>query len=156
MSTPRDDFTPRLEALDVSLFDSVPTQSSDADRQSWLAVQRSVRVPSGYTYLEIGSHLGGSVQQHLVDPLCRQIISIDKRPASQPDDRGKIFHYKDNSSSRMMDNLRRVAADQIGKVTCYTRTRKTWIPEPSRCRRISASSMASIPMPPCCPISSSA
>jgi hypothetical protein len=121
MPVPGDDFTRRLEALDLSLFDTVPTQSDDADRRSWLAVQRSVRVPSGYTYLEIGSHLGGSLQQHLADPLCRQIISIDKRPASQPDDRqkGKISHYPGNSTARMLDNLRQVAPDQLGKVTCH-------------------------------------
>jgi hypothetical protein len=119
VSTPGDDFMRRLEALDLSLFGGVPTQSSDADRRSWLAVQRSVRNPSGYTYLEIGSHLGGSLQQHLIDPWCRQIISIDKRPASQPDDRGKSFHYPDNSTARMLDNLRRVAPDQLSKVICY-------------------------------------
>jgi Methyltransferase domain len=119
MSTPGDNFTRQLESLDLSLFKGVGTQSSDGDRRSWLAVQRSVRKPSGYTYLEIGSYLGGSLQQHLVDPWCRQIISIDNRPASPPDDRGEGFHYVDNSTARMLDNLRRVAPDQLSKVICY-------------------------------------
>ena len=36
---------------------------------SWLAVQRAMR-RNGYSYLEIGSYLGGSLQQHLSgDPL---------------------------------------------------------------------------------------
>ena len=87
------DFSERLASLDVGLFHAIFTQSSDRDRRSWLAVQRSVRRPAGYVYLEVGSHLGGSIQQHLLDPWCRQIISIDKRPLSQHDDRdgGRTF-----------------------------------------------------------------
>lgn len=119
MQTTGADFSRRLEVLDLSLFDGVPTQSSNGDRRQWLAVQRAVRRPSGYTYLEIGSHLGGSIQQHLLDPWCRMIISIDKRPLSQPDDRGKPAYYEGNSSARMLDNLRRVAPDKIAKVICY-------------------------------------
>src|SRR5262249_19322246 len=77
------------------------------------------RTGRGYTYLEIGSHLGGSLQQHLVDPLCRTIISIDKRPPSQPDDRGMRFAYEGNSTERMRDHLRAVAPDQLGKLVCF-------------------------------------
>jgi hypothetical protein len=114
-----DAFGRRLEALDLSLFKSIHTESSDGDRKSWLAVQRSVRRPAGYTYLEIGSHLGGSIQQHLIDPLCRRIISIDKRPLALPDDRGRIIEYEGNSTARMMDNLRRVGPDDLGKIACF-------------------------------------
>jgi hypothetical protein len=112
-------FDTRIEALDLSLFDGIPTQSCDGDRRSWLAVQRSVRRPAGYTYLEIGSHLGGSLQQHLLDPLCRRIISIDKRPPDQPDDRGTVYTYLDNSTARMLDNLRKVAPTELSKITCF-------------------------------------
>jgi Methyltransferase domain len=113
------DIAERLESLDVSLFDGVPTQSSKGDREAWLAVQRSVRLPSGYSYLEIGSHLGGSIQQHLLDPLCRTIFSIDKRPLSQPDDRGQVFQYEGNSTDRMLENLRQISTDQVSKLTCF-------------------------------------
>src|SRR5262249_2545195 len=100
----------RLEALDLSLFQAIPSQSSAEDRRAWLAVQRSVRRSSGYTYLEIGSYQGGSIQQHLVDPLCRRIISIDKRPLIPiPDDRGQYVEYKVVSTAQMMDDLRKVA-----------------------------------------------
>ena len=116
-----DSVAARLKSLDVSLFDGVPSQSSEDDRRVWLAIQRSVRRPAGYTYLETGSHLGGSIQQHLLDPLCRNIISIDKRPSHQPDDRGEVFHYQDNATARMLDNLRRISADQLGKLTCFDR-----------------------------------
>jgi hypothetical protein len=114
-----DEFTRRLQTLDLSLFETVPTQSSPGDRQSWLAVQRSVRGPSGYTYLEIGSHLGGSIQQHLVDPLCRRIISIDKRPLEQPDIYYGVYKYKGNSTARMLDNLHKVSPDDLHKIICH-------------------------------------
>ena len=113
------DISDRLDRLDLSLFTSIASQSSDGDRQSWLAVQRAMRRPDGYTYLEIGSHLGGSVQQHLVDPLCRAIISIDKRPLVQPDDRGQDFVYEGNSTDRMLDNLRAIDPAGLAKLTTF-------------------------------------
>jgi hypothetical protein len=119
MPAAESDFTRRLDALDVSLFDAVATQSSDDDRRAWLAVQRAVRSPSGYVYLEIGSHLGGSIQQHLLDPWCRAIVSIDKRPLSQPDDRGIEFRYDGNSTACMLEHLRRVAPDALAKLRCF-------------------------------------
>jgi hypothetical protein len=112
------DIAERIESLDVSLFDAISSQSDAGDRRAWLAVQRSVRRQSEYVYLEIGSHLGGSIQQHLVDPKCRKIISIDKRPVSQPDDRGRRYFYEGNSTARMLDNLRPLAPDELGKITC--------------------------------------
>ncbi len=113
------DIANRIESLDVSLFDAVASQSVDGDRRAWLAVQRSIRQRSEYVYLEIGSHLGGSIQQHLVDPRCRTIISIDKRPLSQPDDRGRQYVYEGNSSERMLENLRRLSPNQLDKITCF-------------------------------------
>jgi hypothetical protein len=113
------DSSQRLESLDLTLFDVLPTQSTDGDRRSWLAVQRSVRRPAGYTYLEIGSHLGGSIQQHLIDPWCQKIISIDKRPPSQPDDPGETFCHERNSTARMLDHLRRIARHELSKVICF-------------------------------------
>src|SRR4051794_16482548 len=100
---PHASFEGRLERLDLSLFEAIPSESYPGDRRSWLALQHAVRrAPAGYTYLEIGSHLGGSLQQHLVDPRCRRIFSIDKRPLVQPDDRGVVWHYDGNSTARML------------------------------------------------------
>ncbi len=113
------DFEERLDRLDLSLFGSIPTQSHEGEQRSWLALQRAVRRPTGYTYLEIGSHLGGSIQQHLLDPWCKTIISIDKRPLSQPDDRGEPCHYEGNSTERMLQNLRRVAPDKLSRLHCF-------------------------------------
>lgn len=109
----------RIDRLDLSLFDGIDSQSSDEDKTGWLAVQRCLRQSQdGYVYLEIGSHLGGSIQQHLVDPKCRTIYSIDKRPLEGPDDRGTWFRYDGNSTQRMLDNLRSIDAAQLRKVVC--------------------------------------
>lgn len=99
-------YAERIESLDLGLFESIPTQTSADDRRALLLLQNRVRQFPGYVYLEIGSHLGGSIQPHYVDPACRMIYSIDKRPLIQPDERGKSYEYVDNSSARMMSNLK--------------------------------------------------
>jgi hypothetical protein len=107
----------RLEALDTTLFAALPTQASDQDKASLLRVQVAVReLQRGYTYLEIGSYLGGSIQPHLLDAACARIYSIDRRPAKQPDDRGLTFRYPDNSTERMLEGLGRVAPEAVAKI----------------------------------------
>lgn len=114
----------RIDALDLTLFDSIPSQTSDGDRRSLLAVQRAIaRARGTYDYLEIGSHLGGSIQPHLADDRCTAIYSIDPRPAQQPDDRtpGFVATYENNSSQRMLDNLTRIGSGDVGKIVCVDR-----------------------------------
>ncbi|MGE3467671.1 MAG: class I SAM-dependent methyltransferase, partial [Pyrinomonadaceae bacterium] len=99
-----------LNELDLRLFERIPSQSTDDDKLSLLALQLAVREKAGeYVYLEIGSYLGGSIQPHLLDPKCRRIYSIDKRPASQPDARGFEWKYNNNSTKRMLDMLKGVS-----------------------------------------------
>jgi hypothetical protein len=112
----------RVESLSIDLFDAIQSQTSPGDRRSLLAVQRATARRSGrYAYLEIGSHLGGSIQPHLLDPRCETIFSIDPRPSSQPDDRspGYVARYEDNSTERMLGLLRNVAPEEAGKVRCF-------------------------------------
>jgi hypothetical protein len=105
-------FNELIDKQDLSLFSAIPSQSTDEDKRSLLAVEAAVRDAVGeYRYLEIGSYLGGSIQPHLVDPLCREIISIDKRPPSQPDERGIDYLYNNNSTVRMLERLREVSSD---------------------------------------------
>lgn len=105
--------------LDVHLFDAIDTQASAHDRRSLLACQVGMRDAVGeYTYLEIGSYLGGSLQPHVLDPRCTHITSIDARPPVQPDARGVDFAYEHNSTARMMDGLRRLSPDGAEKITC--------------------------------------
>jgi hypothetical protein len=112
----------RVEHLDTNLFAAIPSQTSPRDRRSLLAVQRATARRFGsYAYLEIGSHLGGSIQPHLLDARCIAITSIDSRPASQPDDRapGCIVAYANNSTQRMLGLLGQLAQGDVRKVRCF-------------------------------------
>jgi hypothetical protein len=112
-------FEQRISALDTSLFQSIPSESSDNDKRSLLACQNAMRgVRPGYGYLEIGSYLGGSIQPHLLDPLCARIVSIDKRPEEMPDNRGLTYKYPRNTTARMVELLREVEPGQLGKLVC--------------------------------------
>ncbi len=112
----------RIESLDVTLFGPIPSETSREDRHSLLSVQKSLRHRKEYVYLEIGSHLGGSLQVHFADPKCRLIYSIDKRPASQPDERGIDYPYPENSTRRMITRLQSaypaVAIEKVRTFDC--------------------------------------
>jgi hypothetical protein len=112
-------FDGRIEGLDITLFSQIPSQTTDADKRSLLAAQVCTReCIDRYVYLEIGSHLGGSIQPHLLDPKCRKIYSIDKRPAAQPDERGPTFEYPDNSTERMLSLLAMIDPEGVKKIEC--------------------------------------
>jgi hypothetical protein len=111
------DFEHLLTEHNVELFKAIPTQLWQLDRRSLLKIQEAIREWRGeYCYLEIGSHLGGSIQPHLLDPRCRRIYSIDKRPTTQPDERGPVFLYPDNSTARMMELLQAISAQGVAKI----------------------------------------
>ena len=101
-----ENFDDVINSLNIDVFNSIQSQTSEKDKKSLLMLQRCVRESSDYVYLEIGSHLGGTIQPHYVDPRCNQIFSIDKRPLSQPDERGQFFEYPENTTERMLDNLK--------------------------------------------------
>lgn len=110
----------RLARLDLSLFEKIPSQTSENDRRSLLALQEAVRErgPS-YAYLEIGSHLGGTLQPFLPDKRCTHLFSIDSRPARQPDERGPSFEYRANSTAHMLALLGKVSPAGAAKVRCW-------------------------------------
>lgn len=104
-------FEERLAAGDLTLF-KVASQTTANDQASLLLVQSLVRNIFGrYAYFEVGSHLGGTLVPHLLDPLCSCVVSIDKRPLSQPDERGILFDYENNSTARMIETLSRHVPD---------------------------------------------
>jgi hypothetical protein len=112
----------RVDRLAIDLFAAIPSQTSPRDRRSLLAVQRATaRRFARFAYLEIGSHLGGSIQPYLLDPRCEAVVSIDARPATQPDDRspGCVVAYENNSTERMLRGLRDLAPQSIGKLRCF-------------------------------------
>jgi len=111
------DFEHLLAGLDVGLFEKIHSQTSENDKRSLLAVEAVTRdIVSSYTYLEIGSYVGGSLQPHLLDPKCEQIISIDKRPTAAADDRGFEQIYENNTTEFMMNNLRRISDQADTKI----------------------------------------
>jgi hypothetical protein len=86
------DASSRIRDLDLSIFDHILTETSNEDRRALLGVQRAVMLKYGqFAYLEIGSHLGGSIQPYLLNPTCIHIYSIDSRSLLQPDDRSKGY-----------------------------------------------------------------
>ena len=110
-----------IDDLDLALFEPIPSQTSEGDKRSLLGIHSAVanRYKS-FTYLEIGSHLGGSIQPYLRDHRCKKIFSIDPRPQQQPDDRfpGHKSIYEDNSSERMITLLRNAEIGDINKIEC--------------------------------------
>src|SRR5690606_19727167 len=68
-ATTDDSFSARLQHQDTTIFAGIPSESTLWDRRSLLACQDAIRTRwSPYIYLEIGSHLGGSLQPHVLDP----------------------------------------------------------------------------------------
>jgi hypothetical protein len=109
-------FEDALAALDTSLFGHVRSQTSERDRVSLLALHVACRDIHGqFTYLEIGSHLGGSLQVLIADERCTSITSIDLRPESAPDVRG-LSSYPGNTTQRMLDRLATVPGADLAKV----------------------------------------
>jgi len=91
-----------------SIADEFPIQSqtSPTDKLALLQVRDLLKktLPT-YTYLEIGSFLGGSLSPFLRDPQCLRIVSVDERNRLQPDERGMKYDYSGISNQNMIDNL---------------------------------------------------
>ena len=110
-------FRRRLEALDVSLLKDIPSQTKRGDRASLLALHAACAERFGtFGYLEIGSHLGGSLQAVVRDERVTRIVSIDARPETTPDERGKRIPYAGNSTQRMLDNLAALPGADLSKL----------------------------------------
>lgn len=112
-------FDTKLSNLNLDLYRAIKSELEDDDKQSLLAIQKAVRERfNTYAYLEIGSHLGGSIQPYLLDPACSRIYSIDKRPIVPPDERKNDHKYIGNSTQRMLDLLAEISPD-IGKIKTF-------------------------------------
>jgi hypothetical protein len=128
-----------IASLDVRVFDAVPSQTCREDRESLLRLQRCVRRTGSYVYLETGSHLGGTLQPHLVDSRCSAIYSIDKRPLAQPDELLGVWHYPENSTKRMLSGLQQAFPEApVKKIRTFDADAReldprTFIPRPDFC-----------------------
>ena len=122
-------FEERVATLDWTLFDAIETQTTLNDRKSLLALQQACVERHGqFAWLEIGSHLGGSLQVLIRDQRCVRIISIDSRPASQPDERGLAWPYPGNSTEAMRGRLGALPGAAIDKLTTIDASTETLDP----------------------------
>jgi hypothetical protein len=120
----------RLDALDVSLFKAIRSQTEQGDRASLLALQSACAERHGrYSYLEIGSHLGGSLQAFVRDERVESVVSIDLRPEFTPDDRGKNIPYHGNSTQRMLDLLAAIPGADLTKLHTLDADTRTLAPD---------------------------
>jgi hypothetical protein len=110
----------RLDELDVSLLADIESQTSDEDKRSLLALHAATRrAYSEFAWLEVGSHLGGSLQALVRDPACVRIDSIDPRPEVFADERIPDQRYPGNSSQRMLGLLSALPGADVGKVKTH-------------------------------------
>jgi acetyltransferase-like isoleucine patch superfamily enzyme len=109
--TTDEEFDRRIARLDQEIFGAIGVRSSPAERRSWLALQRIVRgAPGGYSYLEIGPSVGGSVLPHLLDPACAEVVWIDERASA-----GSPRHW-DEPMALAMEGLEREAPVRLDKL----------------------------------------
>lgn len=106
---------------DLSAFRWIKSQTSPADRRALLMLRDSICAVLGrYRYAEVGSHLGGSLQPHVIDPRCVGIMSIDPRPTEQPDERWAYhYRYEGNSSQRMLSLLAAIPGSDLTKLAIH-------------------------------------
>ena len=104
-----------------------------------LALHAAARRSYGsFDYLEIGSHIGGSMQALVADPACHSILSIDPRPKAFADERGIVSKYPQNSTARMLEHLAKVPGADLKKIStielgCEQIDPATIIPKPHFC-----------------------
>src|SRR4051812_41629786 len=100
----RMEFDLQLESLDTALLGVVESETTQEDKRALLALHLACRRRKPeFRWLEIGSHLGGSLQALVQDPACVGIESIDPRPEQFPDERLGTMRYRENSTARMLD-----------------------------------------------------
>lgn len=84
----------------------IESQTTNADKSFLLnAIEFVKRFKSQYSYLEIGSFLGGSLAPFLLDADCSDVFSIDERGKEVADERGAKYDYAGISNQTMIDHL---------------------------------------------------
>jgi hypothetical protein len=106
---------------DTSIF-TIITALSQSDKAAFLELQNIVgSLHPGYCYLEVGSERGGSIIAPLSDSRCGALISVDLRPDSQPDERGRNFPFPENTTARMLESLAAAGVSQraLGRLRSF-------------------------------------
>src|SRR3954451_11361708 len=108
----------RVDRLDLSLFHQVKEGgTSSEDLRSLLALHAALAARGGFSYLEVGSYWGRSLQAFSVDGRCRGIVSIDPRDELSPDERSEPALYASNTTAVMLERLSEVPEADLGKLT---------------------------------------
>ncbi len=98
----------------------IESQTSHTDKESLTLIKNCIIETLGaYNYCEIGSYKGGSLYPHLVEPACKNVLSIDLRPLIQKDERGEDFVYIGNSTESMCKTLSKFCTTaELSKLLC--------------------------------------
>lgn len=113
-------FERRLANCDTSLFAPIKASLTEDDKKSLMAIQYEIRSKkNSYSYLEIGSYLGGSLQTFLLDAHCHCVYSIDSRVSRQVDERGEIDFYPNNTSLTMLKNIQQYYSQYMNKLIAF-------------------------------------
>ena len=84
----------------------IPSQTTPADKVFLLASIALVKQrTNGFSYLEIGSYLGGSLVPFLRDTSCKLVVSVDERERTLEDERNAQYSYLGISQQTMIDKL---------------------------------------------------
>jgi hypothetical protein len=100
-----------VDKVDIGIF-RIPTAASENDRRSFLQIQGCVRVKP-YSYIEVGSELGGTLLPHLADPRCTAVFSVDLRVSSQSDERAQTFYYPTDGEAAMIAALTKSVGESL-------------------------------------------
>ena len=86
----------------------ITSQTSDQDKLILIKVSEIINKKiKNYSYLEIGSFLGGSLTPFLLDKNCKKILSIDKRNQVVEDENHEQWSYENISEKTMLENLKK-------------------------------------------------
>jgi hypothetical protein len=96
---------------------TIPSQLSKKDCKILQAVQTLVAAQQSYTYLEIGSYLGGSLHAHLSTPRCDAVWSVDRRATGLIQDERNINYAYSATTQDMLDLL---SINNISTTRLYT------------------------------------
>ena len=92
----------------LNFFFPIASQTSNIDKFILLKIMKIVGLKKNkYSYLEIGSFLGGSLTPFLQDKKCKKILSIDKRNQVLDDERNEKWSYKNIPCKLMIENLKK-------------------------------------------------
>jgi hypothetical protein len=119
-----------IDELDLSPFQrSESGGMSEVDRRSLLGLHAAVAARGDFTYLEIGSYLGASLQSFVADARCRMVISVDCRDEVSADERAEVPRYPQNTTAEMLARLSSVPGADLEKLTAIDGTTEELNPE---------------------------